>query len=347
MSTLSRRDFLKVSGAFLGGLALSPFMPALRAFEDVALVRITTAELPVYAEPSFDALVVGVRRRDELVQVYREVVAEAPVWNPVWYRVWGSAQSAGYIHRAFTQRTRIRLNTALSTEQLGGKRLGEVTVPYTQSLRWERGSWVEQYRLYYESVHWVVGVEDGPDGDRWYRIQDELLEVEYIVPAAHLRIISDEELAPITPEIPLEKKRIEVDRRTQTLTAYEYDQPVFTTRVSTGMLYGPAVNGIPTRTPAGEFRIDPKMPTKHMGDGSLASSLDAYELVGVPWCCFFTEEGHAFHGAWWHDNFGKEMSHGCVNMRSREAKWLYLWALPRHVNDRKFNPGYGTLVRIF
>jgi hypothetical protein len=40
------------------------------------------------------------------------------------------------------------------------------------------------------------------------------------------------------------------------------------------------------------------------------------------------------------------MSHGCVNMRTREAHWLFRWALPKHVNDRETNPGFGTLVRI-
>jgi hypothetical protein len=249
MSHVSRRDFLKLGGAFLGGLALTPFLPALRGFDDSPLVRITTNEIPVYAEPNYDAAIIGTWKRDQLVQVYREVVSDTPGWNPVWYRVWGDPLSPGYIHRAFTQRTRVRFNTPFTAEQLGGRRIAEVTVPYSQSLRWSGGAWVDQYRLYYESAHWVVGVEDGPDGQRWYRLVDELLEIETLVLAAHMRVIPDDELTPITPEIPLEGKRIDVDRRTQTLTAFEYDQPVFTTRVSTGMLYGPAVNGTTTQMP--------------------------------------------------------------------------------------------------
>jgi lipoprotein-anchoring transpeptidase ErfK/SrfK len=36
--------------------------------------------------------------------------------------------------------------------------------------------------------------------------------------------------------------------------------------------------------------------------------------------------GYAIHGAYWHNNFGTPVSHGCVNMRVEEAKALYEWA---------------------
>ena len=62
---------------------------------------------------------------------------------------------------------------------------------------------------------------------------------------------------------------------------------------------------------------------------------------------FLTEQGHAFHGTYWHDNFGTPMSHGCVNMRTEEAKFLFLWALPKHEIGKSTNRGYGTAVKIF
>ncbi len=66
-----------------------------------------------------------------------------------------------------------------------------------------------------------------------------------------------------------------------------------------------------------------------MGDGNLTSDIEAYELPGVPWTSFFEPEtGVAFHGTYWHNNFGIPMSHGCVNMRTHEAKWLFRWATP-------------------
>ncbi len=90
-----------------------------------------------------------------------------------------------------------------------------------------------------------------------------------------------------------------------------------------------------------------KDPGKHMGNGNLFADADDYELPGVPWTCFFTEQGHAFHGTYWHDNFGTPMSHGCVNMRTEEAKWLFLWSLPKHEIGKPTNRGFGTAVKIF
>ena len=51
-----------------------------------------------------------------------------------------------------------------------------------------------------------------------------------------------------------------------------------------------------------------------------------YDLPGVPWDLYFTEQGGAIHGAYWHDKFGKRWSHGCVNLPLEEAKKLYEWA---------------------
>jgi phosphate/sulfate permease len=105
-------------------------------------------------------------------------------------------------------------------------------------------------------------------------------------------------------------------------------------------------NGLTTKTPEGEFRIMDKMPAKHMGNGNLFADADDYELPGVPWTSFFTPQGHAFHGTYWHENFGTPMSHGCINMRTQEAKWLFLWASPKHEIGKTYNRGFGTLVQI-
>ena len=49
-----------------------------------------------------------------------------------------------------------------------------------------------------------------------------------------------------------------------------------------------------------------------------------YYLPNVPWTMYFYG-GYAIHGTYWHNNFGTPMSHGCVNMKIPEAKWLYNW----------------------
>jgi len=171
-----------------------------------------------------------------------------------------------------------------------------VTVPYTPTFRYSAMyGWEPLYRLYFQSNHWVTGIDEGPDGGPWYILTDDLLKVEYFVQAEHLQRLPDSAFAPITPEV--ENKRIEVSLKYQTVTCYENDQVALHAKVSTGIpSLGPTTNGIPTETPRGHFNVSMKTPVRHMGNGQLTSSIHAYELPGVPWSVFFTETGVAFHG---------------------------------------------------
>ena len=141
--------------------------------------------------------------------------------------------------------------------------------------------WVPVYRLYYDSVHWITDITDGPDGKIWYILLDELLGVTYNVPANQLRPIPAEEIAPISPEVPFLNKRIEISLSRQHLTAFEYDMPVFDAEISSGIpSTDPGENGIPTITPTGKFNVNIKMPSKHMGEGNLAADVNDYVLPG-------------------------------------------------------------------
>jgi lipoprotein-anchoring transpeptidase ErfK/SrfK len=53
-----------------------------------------------------------------------------------------------------------------------------------------------------------------------------------------------------------------------------------------------------------------------------------YNLPNVPYTMYFYR-GYAIHGTYWHNNFGSPMSHGCVNLATPDAQWLYNWA-PMH-----------------
>jgi lipoprotein-anchoring transpeptidase ErfK/SrfK len=226
--------------------------------------------------------------------------------------------------------------------------LGEVTVAYTDSFRHTgRSTWLPLYRLYYQSVHWITGIHSGPDNRPWYRITDDLLHVHFYTPAVHLRPLKAGELAPISPDIAEEQKRIEINLETQTLTAFEGQRVVLQTKVSTGIpTKGESPNGIPTDTPRGRFHVQTKMPSRHMGDGELTSDIEAYELLGVPWVCLFHVDGLALHGTYWHNNFGRRMSHGCVNLRNRDALWLYRWTTPIASHQDWFSRGLGTQIDI-
>jgi len=388
---ISRRDFLKLSGLALGGLAVSrglpfsqkasptpqptptepppftsgspviqgmPFSPVFphpEEWDQGLLARVTINEIDLRSQPRDTASIIGKRYRDQLVHIYNSLTPpDAPIYyNPLWYQVWG-----GYLHSAHLQIVKIRLNQPLSFVPDYGQ-LCEVTVPYTPAYEYSAPSnWkVKQgYTLYYQTTHWATGIEEGPDRQPWYQITSELDSSIYYVPAIHLRPIPPAEIAPISLNIPPEKKRIHVSLSQQSLTAYENDQVVFSTKISSGIPnLGPTPNGIPTATPRGRFNIYSKMPSKHMGAVTGNPDIEAhggFRLPGVPWTCFFAPEGGvAFHGTYWHNNFGLQMSHGCVNMRNEDAKWLFRWSTPVFNTDIKDRGGWeqtgnGTLVEV-
>jgi hypothetical protein len=342
---LSRRDFLKLNLLGLSGLAFQPFKFDLEGYESGEIARVASDSLSVYSMPSDKSRILYQRFRDDLVHVYYEVTSEyGPGYNPIWYRVWG-----GYIHSAHMVRIRPTLNTPLSVIPEKGQ-LAEITVPFSQSYRLNKiTGWKQVYRLYFGSNHWITGIDEGPDGSPWYRLLDELLEVEYHVPASHMRPIPPEEISPISPDVPPEEKHIDVSLSQQTLTAYEGTKVVLQTKISSGVPSYQKIPGlIPTDTPVGTYHVQSKMPSKHMGGGDLTPDLNYYVLPGVPWTSFFEmQTGVAFHGTYWHTNFGVPMSRGCVNMRTEEAKWIFRWTTPAAPADANQTVGWGTLVRVF
>ena len=109
---------------------------------------------------------------------------------------------------------------------------------------------------------------------------------------------------------PVAGRWIDINLSGQRLTAYQGNSAVFSTSISSG------VAG--RRTPTGRFAVRTKIPSQRM-------SGPGYNLAGVPYVMYFAG-ANAIHGTYWHNNFGRPMSHGCVNMRIPEAKWLYNWA---------------------
>jgi len=111
---------------------------------------------------------------------------------------------------------------------------------------------------------------------------------------------------------------IDVSLSKQTLYAYEGNTVVRSFLVSTGVKQFPTVTG--------KYHIYVKyLYTLMHGDG--------YYLPNVPYTMYFYQS-YGIHGTYWHHNFGHPMSHGCVNMYTPDAEWLYYWA------------SVGTLVNI-
>jgi hypothetical protein len=344
MVKLTRRNFLKLGAFSLAGIGIRPYFESGASLDTGDIIRIALPSISVYSQPWDQSLIRFQRFRDEIVHVFEVVKSpHGPAYNPLWYRVWG-----GYIHSSYVQWVHFELNPILASipEKM---QLAQVTVPFSQAMRYNQFTgWTPVYRLYYNSTHWISGIEQGPDGEAWYRIYDELLRSEYFVTAQHLRPVLAEELTPISADVPPEQKRIEVSLNQQHLKAYEGERVVLDTNISSGMPRRSADPKDSTETPKGTFHIQSKMPSKHMGDGNLTDDLTAYEYPGVPWTSFFEPvTGIAFHGTYWHTNYGVTMSHGCVNMRCEEAKWIYRWTTPPTKIDEIENRGMGTLVIVF
>jgi lipoprotein-anchoring transpeptidase ErfK/SrfK len=345
---LSRRSLLKLSGAALLNFSTSRFrvnLPTEDNLPPLGQGRVTIPHIRVYAKPTYNSTPVDWRKKDQILDIHTETIGpDGPAHNPLWYRITGGYAHSGYIQRIDNS----HLNSPATSLPVHGQ-LGEITVPYITSMRkLSERNWEVLYRLYYQSIHWVTDIFQGPDKNAWYEITDELLHIRYYVPAACIRLIADDEISPISKDIPGNEKRIEISLRRQTLTAFEANNPIFSTSIASGIpSSGPTENGIPTDTPKGKYYISLKMPSKHMGDGEITSDLDAYELLGVPWSCFFVSTGVACHGTYWHNNFGTRMSHGCVNMRNEDALWLFRWTTPTLEPGEMYVRGRGTLVYVF
>ncbi len=140
------------------------------------------------------------------------------------------------------------------------------------------------------------------------------------------------------------KKWISVSIQKQLLIAFEGEKPVFAALVSSGR--GGMAD--PTETFAtvrGTFLLRAKHVSGTM-DGNEASD-ESFDLRDVPYIQYF-HEGYALHAAYWHDDFGKTRSHGCVNLAPADAAWLFDWTDPQVPPEwhGAVAPQGGTMVYI-
>jgi lipoprotein-anchoring transpeptidase ErfK/SrfK len=130
-----------------------------------------------------------------------------------------------------------------------------------------------------------------------------------------MEIIEDTPTSEYQPPKPREAvgngdRWIDVDLTNQMVYAYEGDVIVNSFLVSTGTWLTPTVTG--------EYKIYVKYRS-----GSMSGP--GYYLPNVPYIMYFYKS-YGLHGTYWHNNFGTPMSHGCVNLRTDEAAWLFDWA---------------------
>ena len=114
---------------------------------------------------------------------------------------------------------------------------------------------------------------------------------------------------------------IDIDIEQQVLVAYEGPRPMFATLVSTGR------NSKQSQTPLGTFEIWAKLEYSDMDDIERTDVDKNYSIQDVPWVQFF-KGSYGFHAAFWHDDFGRRRSHGCINLSPADARYLFQFSHP-------------------
>lgn len=318
---LSRRGFLRSTGLAWAGLMWrgfdvpKPDDPADDAadasggtdhWDDSVLGRVLLNVMTVYSEPTWRSRHTGYYVYDDVVEVKGAVEGEGLYpSNPTWVEIDG-----GYLYTSWLQP--VNQEPPNPTERITSKGAwGQVSVPKTSARSGPGDNHYEREVMVYETTHHIIGVEND-----YYHIQG-VYGGDYWLKAADVRVIKPEEITPISPDVPPEDKRIDISLREQRLTAYEGDEAVFTHLVATGMPE--------TGTPMGEYY----MRLKRLGQRMTGGASDThYNLPGIPWVSYFTPTYAATHGCYWHNDYGRRHSAGCVNMPSKAAKWIFRWTTP-------------------
>lgn len=346
MKAFSRRDFLKLTGFSLGAIALGPFKGTFNAIAPLAqfpkgdrLGRIAVTpnfySTESKSQPDQNAQTIRNVAQDEVIVWEREVVGTTSAGGVS--RTWVQTPD-GFIYAPHVQPVRNLPNTPITSIPAGKPGFwAEVTVPYVDlqllNLPISPGiKYLQQtgqpVRLYYSQVVWIdqIGSQDGHT--ILYRFNESPGHGYgygdlFLADGAAFRPLTPDDVSPIHPEVDPATKTITVDATAahQTLSCFEGKNEVYFCRVSTG--YGDKYS-----TPTGTQAVAWKILSLHMA-ASFGASDSGYDTMAVSWPTFFnTQAGAAIHAAFWHDDFGNQRSHGCVNAAPEDAKWIFRWTTP-------------------
>lgn len=375
---ISRRDFLKLAGVGLGAMAFKPYnFPELEALytpkrlpqfpvSDI-IGRVVEPDIDLRSRPTNDPGLntsIGKLGADSLVEWGREVIGNVigGLSNQRYVET-----SQGYIYASMLQPTKNFPNVPIAELPAGQPGFwAEVTVPYID-LTHEgvvASPWLQDHitynfppRLYYGQVVWIDQIRQS-NGFVEYRWNEDAYGKGYGYgggygeffwgDGAGFKILTEAEVAPISPDYPPDEKTISVDLDYQTLSCFEGSNEVFFCRISSGKAYDPVTGQLSDEfaTPAGNLITHWKILSKNMTAGSAQAG---YSTPAVPWSTFISGDGIAIHGAFWHNAFGEKRSHGCINVTPEHAKWIFRWTTPyislAQSEMRVSLPDHGTIVQ--
>ena len=330
---LQRREFLKLASLAVVGIAAAPLelrppLPALAQGTGARFGRVVADFGFVRARPSQNGRITGKLRLDDVVPIVRDVVGTGMrPSNHIWFEV-----PNGYVYSTTMQVVRNEPNEPLRSLPAEGL-YGEVTVPFADARSDPNAGAATPYRVYYSAVFQVHGVQQAADGSPWLRVKDDA-DVKLWLPAHILRPLTATDIAPIAPHA--NGKLIVVNLAHQSLSAFEGANEVFRCLVSTGKHYVKDGQWVEAQsTPVITAPIWSKRLTRHMQGGSATAGWD---IPGVPFVSFFSANGAAVHGAFWHNHFGQPRTAGCINCSPEAARWIFRWTLP----EVDYMPGFAN-----
>jgi len=345
MRCYTRREFLKISccnaaGAlvsFHGGF--SKIVLTQSIFENFPLGRVLSDRASSHKYPDINSDVVTTFLRNDIISISCPITIQS---NFIHREVWHQLEDNSFIQARDIQPVNQQLNIPLSEVSTYGQ-LAEVTVPFTSAYYRKRTAWKPNQIFYFGSLHWIYELVTSSYDRLYYRIKEDRWGDSYYVDARHIHVLEPDELSPISPEVDPGDKKIQVSIQDQLVIAYERDQAVFTSSMASGLLTA----GRDYSTPLGSYQINYKRPSRHMLHSDRVG-INGSELYGVPWVTYFTHNGIAFHGTYWHNDFSQPRSHGCINLPIPAARWIYRWSLPTvPPREKAYVSRYGTSVEIF
>ena len=147
----------------------------------------------------------------------------------------------------------------------------EVSVPFIDGRSQPHPESSVVYRLYYRAIFQAVAVVSGTDGMPWHHVTLET-GINVYVPAPTPRLITDEELTPLSPDVDLVE---------QALSAFEGEREVYWAQISSGANYfGDDGTTLLNGTPECVHLIWSKRLSRHLQGGSVDAG---YDIPGVGW----------------------------------------------------------------